>query len=167
MNADTMCTPVNACPSYTPYIPPTVFLTRFVTISVTVTLAVAITLMTTTTTTAPCSESTAGLLTTTVTEGPFQSISLVITPTQSSCAPNLPQFASQQTDSITLAWYSEPDAPAQGPSSNATSALGALLGICMAVLALVTVEWVWTCWTNRKKILSGNTSQNIRYQLLP
>ena len=36
-------------------------------------------------------------------------------------------------------------------SSNTTSALGALLGLSLVLLALVSIGWVWACWTARKR----------------
>ena len=42
--------------------------------------------------------------------------------------------------------------PTQGNGSSSTiSALGALLGLSLVLLALVTAGWVWTCWTARKR----------------
>ena len=44
------------------------------------------------------------------------------------------------------------DVPTQrNCSSSTTSALGALLGLSLVLLALVSIGWVWTCWTARKR----------------
>ena len=44
--------------------------------------------------------------------------------------------------------------------SNTISALGALLGFSLVLLALVTTGWVWTCWTARKREVNINSRTN-------
>ena len=122
-----------------------------------------------------CPQSTAGLVTTTVTQGTVQSKScntfnsteIILTTVdnvstvQQSCTPKLPQYTTQPVKSnssiasldLEACSCSESSVPAKGtdPSPNATSALGALLGISMVLLALVTAGWVWTCWAFKKR----------------
>ena len=129
------------------------------------------TLTTTTTTWTPCPQSTIKL---TVTQESslnkscetFTSIKSTTTTVLSlvylSCTPSPPQLATPPdktnafTTSPALGTGSciQPGACIPGhraSSSNATSALGALLGISLVLLALVTAGWAWTCWTVRKR----------------
>ena len=92
----------------------------------------------------------------------------VLSPVQSTHAPRPPQFTpvpymNNSSGSSGACSCSKLGVPAQGAGlSNATFTLGALLGICMVVLAFVTVGWVWTCWAISRKGKSEKVSQNIR-----
>lgn len=116
-----------------------------------------------------CQQNTTELVATTMTTGPEPPINEFCTPTIStkfiattvlsppqSCTSELSQFTptpkfKSLAASLALkpCTYSNPGVPAQG--TDATSALGALLGISTVLLTLVTAGLVWTCWTTRKK----------------
>ena len=140
------------------------------------------TLTTTTTIWTPCPQNTIKL---DVTQEPspnkscetFTSIksttTTVLSPVYLSCTPSPPQLATppDKTNASTTSpalgagpcIQQTEGVPAQGASStNATSALGALLGLGLVLLVLVITGWMWTCWTGNRKRKSKNTSQNIR-----
>ena len=131
-----------------------------------------VTLITTPTTWTTCQWNTTELMDTTKTRGPEPPenkfcipitstkfiATTVLSPPQS-CAPEpspfttTPKFKAPTASLALEPWTcSKPNVADQRiGSSNATSALGGLLGISLVLLALVTAGWVWTCWTIRKK----------------
>ena len=119
---------------------------------------------TTTLWTTQCPQTTTELMTTTTTNESEVSENMPCTPITStkfiattvlspiqSCAP---QFTKSPSTSYGLESSSgnKLGVPTQGnASSSTTSALGALLGLSLVLLALVSIGWVWTCWTARKR----------------
>ena len=159
---------VNACPTYTPatmtvttVVPNSTAFTTTQSSYITTSIVLSITTMWT-----PSPQSTVTeLVTITVTKAPSQIESCKPIDPTTITIPSLCEF--KQPQSITLLnssqtlgadSFSKPGVPTQEPAS----VLGALLGICMVLLAFVTVGWVWTCWTTSRKKKTGNISQNIR-----
>ena len=49
----------------------------------------------------------------------------------------------------------------QEAGSAASIGLGALIGLLVVLLALVTIGWIWTCWTiKRRARITTNSSDN-------
>ena len=121
--------------------------------------------------TTQCPQTTTELMTTTTTKESEESESMpckpitftkftatTILPPLQSCAPQFtatPKLNITKSSTTSLGLEScsgnKPGVPTQGNGSSTTiSALGALLGLSLVLLALVTAGWVWTCWTARK-----------------
>ena len=55
------------------------------------------------------------------------------------------------TTTVTTSESCHQPAMTGGSSSSASTALGILLGIFMVLLVLVTIGWVWTCWSMKRQ----------------
>ena len=85
----------------------------------------------------------------------FYKIYTTVLPPLQSCAPQFtttPKLNITKSPTTSLGLEScsgnKPGVSTQGNgSSNTISALDALLGLSLLLLALVSIGWVWTCWT--------------------
>ena len=56
----------------------------------------------------------------------------------------------------------QPICKCQEAGSAASIGLGALMGLLVVLLALVTTGWIWTCWITKKRARITTNSRDIR-----